>query len=235
MGSVLSYRAEGPVATVTMDDGKVNVLSAVMIGELSAAIDRAAREGLVVVLSGRQGVFSAGFDLAVLRAGGRAALDMMQAGFKLAERLLELPVPVVMACTGHAIAMGAFLLLSGDYRVGAAGDFKITANEVAIGITLPMAAVEICRHRLSPAAFSRAAIMAEVFGPQDAVQAGFLDRVVAPGELGDAARAVAGQLANLDLAAHAATKRRARHQLLQALHEAIDADAADYLEREPAH
>ena len=120
--------------------------------------------------------------------------------------------------------MGVFLLLSGDYRIGAAGPFKITANEVAIGLEMPQAAVEICRQRLAPAHFNRAVILAEAFSPEDAVAAGFLDRVVQASKLHDAAIATAAQLAKLDMSAHAATKMRARGQTLKAIRAAIEAD-----------
>src|SRR5262249_57140456 len=149
--------------------------------------------------------------------GGPAATSMLRAGFDLAERVLSYPRPIVIACTGHAVAMGVFLLLSGDYRIGAAGPYKITANEVAIGVTLPRAAVEICRQRLTPAHFNRAAIIAEVFAPAYAVAAGFLDRVVDGAELDQAAHSVASELAQLDLAAHSATKLRPRKAALEAL------------------
>ena len=151
MGALVSYQLDDSVATITMDDGKVNVLSLSMLTELDVAFGRAAADRAVVVLTGREGVFSAGFDLPVLRAGGTEAADLLRAGFDLAARLLAFPTPIVVACSGHAVAMGAFLVLSGDYRIGARGPFKITANEVAIGITMPRAAVEICRQRLTPA------------------------------------------------------------------------------------
>jgi enoyl-CoA hydratase len=126
--------------------------------------------------------------------------------------------------------MGVFLLLSGDYRVGARGSFKITANEVAIGLTMPRAAVEICRQRLSPAHFNRATVLAETFSPDSAVEAGFLDRVVEPAELGEVVRGLAGQMTQLDMGAHKATKLRARKLALKAIHDAIEADAAAYAE-----
>lgn len=214
-----------------MDDGKVNVLSLPMIAELNAALDRAASADGAVLLSGRDGVFSAGFDLPVLRAGGAEAASMLRAGFELAERLLSFPRPVVVACTGHAVAMGVFLLLSADYRVGAAGQYKITTNEVAIGLTLPRAAVEILRQRLTPAHLVRAATLAEPFSPAGAVEAGFLDQVVEAGQLADVARGVAGAMAGLDMAAHAATKLRVRQQTLDALRAAIDADQAEFRQR----
>jgi enoyl-CoA hydratase len=224
MGKPVSYQLEDSVATITMDDGKVNALSLEMLTELDAALDRAIAENAVVVLTGREGVFSAGFDLAVLRAGGDRAVAMLRAGFELAERVLSFPTPVLIACPGHAVAMGVFLLLSGDYRVGAAGPYKITANEVAIGLTMPRAAIEICRQRLSPSHFNSAVILAQVFSPEDAIVAGFLDRVVPASELADVARSAASALAKLDMDAHAATKLRAREDALKAIRAAIDAD-----------
>jgi enoyl-CoA hydratase len=231
MGELVSYELRDSVATITMDDGKVNVLSQAMLTELGSALGRAAADRAVVVLTGRAGVFSAGFDLAILRAGGAASAQLLRAGFDLAARLLAYPAPVLVACSGHAVAMGAFLVLSGDYRIGARGPYKLTANEVAIGITMPRAAVEICRQRLTPACFNRAMCLAEVFAPDDAVAAGFLDRVVPAPELAQAAAAVAAELANLDLDAHAATKQRARQPTLIALRDAISTDDAEYQAR----
>ncbi|HEX3189521.1 MAG TPA: crotonase/enoyl-CoA hydratase family protein, partial [Streptosporangiaceae bacterium] len=127
MPELVSYAFDGKVATITMDDGKVNVLSPAMQAELNAALDRAGADQAVVLLTGRPGVFSAGFDLAVLQSRGDEASGMVLGGFELSLRLLGFPRPVVVACTGHAIAMGAFLVLSGDYRVGAAGPFTIAA------------------------------------------------------------------------------------------------------------
>ena len=224
MGTRVTYRLEDSIATITMDDGKVNVMSPQMLGEINAALDQAATDRGVVVLSGREGVFSGGFDLTVLRAGGADAVAMVRGGFELAERVLSFPTPVVIACTGHAVAMGVFLLLSGDYRIGAMGPYKIVANEVAIGLTMPLAAVEICRQRLTPAAFNRATIIAEPFSPDTAVDAGFFDEVVEVSALHDVARDTAVRLSKLDPDAHAASKLRARDQALRAIRAGIDAD-----------
>jgi len=234
MQTLVSYQPSDSVATITMDDGKVNVLSARMITEINQALDRALHDAAVVVLAGREGVFCAGFDLPVLRVGGPAATTMLRAGFELAERVLSYPRPVVVACTGHAVAMGAFVLLSGDYRIGAAGPYKITANEVAIGLTLPRAAVEICRQRLTPSHFNRATILAEPFAPVSAVEAGFLDRVCGPADFWDTVRRTTEQLAKLDTDAHKETKLRARKAALAAVHDAIAADYADLAQRDQA-
>jgi enoyl-CoA hydratase len=220
----VAYSLAGGVATITMDDGKVNALSPRMLREVNAALDRAAADEAMVVLAGRDGVFSAGFDLGVLRGGGPAATALVRSGFELAARLLAFPAPVVAACTGHAIAMGSFLLLSADYRIGVEGPFRIMANEVAIGITMPHAAIEICAHRLTPAEFSRAVTLAQVYSPEEAARAGFLDQVTDAGQLGQAVAAATGRFGQLDRAAHVATKLRARRSLLASVAAAIEAD-----------
>ena len=223
---LVTYRAADGIATIAMDDGRKNVLSPDMFAALAAALDRAEAERAVVLLTGRaHDVFSAGFDLTVLRAGGDAAARMVRTGFELAERMLAFPTPVVVACTGHALAMGAFLMLAADYRLGATGAYKIGVTEVALGITMPFFGVEICRQRLAPAYFHRAVVNAEVFAPADAVAAGFLDRIVPGDELAAAAREVATALTRLDAGVHAATKRRARGPALAAVRAAIEADA----------
>ncbi len=227
MTSLVDYLCVDSVATITMDDGKVNVLSPQMLTELSDALDAAQEQAAVVLLTGRENRFSAGFDLEILRGGGRAAISMLDTGFGLAERLLRFPKPVVAACNGHAIAMAAFLLNCVDYRVGAAGAYRITANEVTLGLTMPRAAVEICRQRLTPSHFHRALSLAEVYSPAGAVEAGFLDEVVEQADLAATAHARAVQLLALDAAAHVATKLRTRAHALAALAAGRAADNAE--------
>jgi enoyl-CoA hydratase len=231
MGTLITYRLEGTVATITWDDGKRNVVSPELVGELGAALERAAQDRAVVLLTGREGVFSAGFDLNVLKAGGARAAELLCGGLELAQKIFSLPVPVLIACNGHALAMGSFLLLSADYRIGAAGAFKFGANEVAIGMTVPRSAIEICRQRLVPAYFQRAVMLAEIYAPDSAVAAGFLDRVVPAADLLPTAQAMASEFAKLDILAHAATKQRARAQALQQIRAAFEADAAEYRTR----
>ncbi len=228
MGERVSYDLDGSIATVAMDDGKVNALSFEMFEEINEALDRAESDEAVVVLTGRDGIFSAGFHLKTLTGGGEDALDLLMAGFELSHRMLSFPKPIVTAVTGHAMAMGLFVVLSSDYRVGIAGaDHKVVANEVAIGMTLPWSAIEICRQRLAPAYFQRIINLAEEFTPDSAVAAGLLDRVVAPDEVVPTARAMAESMTELNLAAHHATKLRTREGALAALREAIDKDRAE--------
>jgi enoyl-CoA hydratase len=224
MTTLVSYELKDSVATLTMDDGKVNVMSIAMSSALNAALDRAASDRAIVVLTGRPGVFSAGFDLNALTAGGPDAQKMVAMGFELAYRMLSFPTPIVVACSGHAIAMGVFLVLAADYRLGADGSFRIGANEVAIGIAMPHFGVEICRQRLAPAHFNRAVIFSEMYSPADAVPAGFIDRVVPAAELLNEAQKFAASLTKLNMAAHAASKLRLRDQTLKAIRSAIEAD-----------
>ncbi|HEV2360333.1 MAG TPA: crotonase/enoyl-CoA hydratase family protein [Acidimicrobiales bacterium] len=229
MPDLVAYRFDDNVATVSMDDGKVNVLSPQMLSELNSALDKAEADGATaVVLAGRDGVFSAGFDLKVLTAGGEPARGMLIGGFELALRILSFPSPTVIACTGHGLAMGSFLLLSADHRIGADGPFKIGANEVAIGMVMPLFAVEICRLRLANHHFGRAVTTAEIYSPAGAVEAGWLDRAVPPEEVADAAAAKAAELTKLSIGAYRGTKAAARAGTFALLREAIEADDAAY-------
>jgi enoyl-CoA hydratase len=224
MSELVSYQHTGRVSTIVMDDGKANALSLAMLSAINEAFDRALSDKAMVVFTGRPGIFSGGFDLKVLRAGGPDAALMLEQGFRLALRLLEHPFPVVIACNGHAVAMGSFLLLSADYRVGANGPYRLVANEVAIGLTMPQTAIEICRQRLAPAHFNRAVILSESYTPSDGVAAGFLDRVVEGVDLLPTATSVADSFSALDQRAHATTKLQARALALESIRNALSVD-----------
>jgi len=224
MGERVSYEHSDGISTITMDDGKANAMSVPMMQAINAALDQAEEQGAVTILTGRDGIFSAGFDLAVFKQGMEPLMEMLRVGARLTERLLSFPFPVIAACSGHGIAMGSFLLMSTDVRIGVEGPFRIGMNEVAIGMTLPYFAVEIARHRLAPTFFDRAAILAEMYSPQEAITPGFLDRVVSPDQLLSTARETAAALAKLDMPAHAATKLRVRGAALEALRQAITSE-----------
>jgi len=214
----------GELALIRIDDGKANALSPALFEALHGALDRAEKEAKAVVLVGRPGRFSAGFDLSVLGKGGDSAVALITSGAEFALRLYEFPLPVVAACSGHALAMGALVLLAADVRIGAEGAFKIGLNEVAIGMTLPIFGVEFARARLSKRHFSRAVANAEIYAPAGAVDAGFLDRVVAPESLEDEAIAEATKLAALHGRAHHYTKLRVRGDTLARIRASLAAD-----------
>ncbi len=225
MSELVRYELDGRIATITMDDGKVNAFSIPMLSAIHAAFDRAEHDAAVAVLSGRENYFSAGFDLKVFAGGDeQQVLEMLRLGATLAERMLAFPTPVLVACNGHAVAAGSFLLLAADLRIGVQGPFRIGLNEVKIGLTMPWFAIELARARLQPAAYSRAVINATMYDPDGATSAGFLDRTVASSELAGASRDAAAELAELNVAAHAATKLRARASALAAVRSAIDTE-----------
>jgi enoyl-CoA hydratase len=212
------------VAVATLDDGKANVVSHALIEALNAHLDRAEQETAAVLIAGRPGMFSGGFDLAVMRGGSDAVFGLVRSGALLFLRILEYRLPVVVAATGHAIAAGAITLLCADARLGAAGKFKIGLNEVGAGMTLPRFAMEMARNRLSKRAFVRATTQAELFDPAAAVDVGFLDRVLEPDELFEAALAEARRLGDLPQPAFGATKRSANAALVESLRGSLDAD-----------
>jgi len=224
MTDPVTYARTDLVSTIAMDDGKVNVFSIRMLRSLHEAFDQAERDETAVLLRGRPGCFSAGFDLQTLSGPHGDVLTLLRLGASLAERILSFPAPVTIACAGHAYPAGAFLLMAADTRLGADGPFRLGLNEVRIGLTLPLFAIVLARHRLTPAHFDHAAVTGEMFDPQTARAAGLLDAVVPPAELDAYAERVACDVASLDRSAHVATKLRVRKPVLDELRAAIDAE-----------
>lgn len=228
--TTVNYDLIDSVSTIVMDDGKANVLSPAMQQNLNEAFDRAEQDdSKAVVLAGNHKLFSGGFDLAVFASGdAQAALDMLAGGFELAVRCLTFPKPVIMAATGPAIAMGSFLLLSGDHRIGSPRT-RCQANEVAIGMVLPIAAIELMRLRLTRAAFQRGISMAATFAGDAAIAGGWLDEIVEQDQVLPRAREVATEAAaTLHLKAHLASKLKAREDALAAVRAGIDGLAAEF-------
>ncbi len=225
MGETVGYELDEGIATITIDDGKVNAFSIDTLTSLHGALDRAESDDAVVVLTGREGCFTAGFDLKVF-AGGEVGqiLRMLNLGATLAERVMGFPTPVLIASSGHAVAAGAFLLLAADVRIGTDGDYRTGLNEVAIGLAVPRFVIEIASRRLHPGHFPRAVIDAAIYTPAEAVAVGYYDAVVPPGELRAHSLAEAARLAQLDRAAYAETKSRARSQALEAIRAAIEGE-----------
>ncbi|MBT2338974.1 MULTISPECIES: crotonase/enoyl-CoA hydratase family protein [Pseudomonas] len=221
MSDLIAYHFEDGIATLTLNNGKVNAISPDVIVAFNAALDQATADRAVVIITGQPGILSGGYDLKVMTAGPQQAVSLVTAGSTLARRLLSHPFPVVVACPGHAVAKGAFLLLSADYRIGVDGPFSIGLNEVQIGMTMHHAGIELARDRLRKSAFHRSVINAEMFNPQDAVGAGFLDKVVSAEELQGAALEAARQLKKLNMSAHKNTKLKVRKALLETLDRAI--------------
>jgi len=223
---MLDYRLDDGVAVLRLDDGKANALSPAVIAALEAALDRAEKEARAVLLLGREGRLCAGFDLAVMRSGVEPMRALVTAGGELFLRIALHPLPIAVGCTGHALAAGAILLLAADTRIGARGDFKIGLNEVAIGMRLPIFAYELARERLSKRHLARATMQAELYDPEGAVDAGFLDRTCDAGALAETALAEARRLAALPQPAYSRTKVGLRGDLAAGIRATLAEDMA---------
>jgi enoyl-CoA hydratase len=225
MNEFIDYTAENNYAIITIKNGKANAISPLVIDGLNAALDQAEKENKVVILTGQPGIFSAGFDLKVMKKSAESAKELVIKGSKLSLKMLSFPKPIIIACSGHAIAKGAFLLLSADYRIGVEGDFKIGLNEVMIGMTMHHAGIAIANARLSEVYINRSVNNAEIYNPTDAIKAGFLDVIVPESYLLTTAIKIAEMFSQLNEKAHAATKLIVRKQHLENLTKAISLDA----------
>ncbi|WP_439102792.1 crotonase/enoyl-CoA hydratase family protein [Congregibacter sp.] len=224
MTELVTIQANEKYTLLTMDDGKANALSFAMFDAFNAALDTAEAAGKVLIIAGRPGKFSAGFDLSVMGAGGEPMMKLLRAGADLSVRLLTFSTPVVLAVSGHALAMGALLCLSADYRVGMQGNYKLGLNEVAIGMTLPWFGIELARARLDETQINDAVGLAHVYDPESAVSAGYLDEAVEEDQLMHRAVELAESFSALNMAAHKATKARVREPMMASLEEALRRD-----------
>lgn len=214
----------GNVALIRMDDGKANALSYEMLAALHSALDTAEKDAKAIILAGREGRFCAGFDLKIMMSGFDAAAKLVGEGASLYMRLYDWGQPVVAACTGHALAGGALLLLVSDTRIGTVGEFKIGLNEVAIGLPLPILAQELARDRLSKRHLIAATLQARIHNPAEAVECGFLDEIVAAETVVDTAVEYAKKLAGLPGHAYAATKSKLRGSTIAHIRNTLEDD-----------
>jgi len=227
MSDSVRYETAGDVAVIQMDDGKANALAPSVLAAINEGLDQAEKAGSAVVLTGRPDRFTAGFDLSVMREGGNeVARDMVATGGRLAVRIARFPAPVVIASTGHAIAMGAVLLSAADTRIGSAGSYKIGFNEVAIGMTTPIFLLELARQRMPNTEFLRGVVQAHIYDPQSAITAGLYDEVVPPDQVLERATAVAETLGKLPRGPYVATRKLVRGAVLDHIDATLDDDMA---------
>ncbi len=223
MTDLATYEQIDDIAVIRLDDGKANAFGPPMIAAVDAVLDRAADEAKAVVLTGRPGMLSGGFDLKVIQSGDAAAARAMTtAGARLMMRLYGWPQPLVVAAPGHAIALGAFCVLTGDHRIGVDGDFRIGLNEVAIGSTLPPFAWLLAKDRLSKRYLTQAVVTAHIYDHAGGRDAGFLDELAAPEALLDTALAKARQLAELPAHAYAGMKNELRGESIAGVLAGLD-------------
>jgi len=219
----MDYELNGGIVTLTFDDGKANAVGPEFLDNINAGLDRAQQEQAgAVILRGREGMFSGGFDLGEFKKGPEPGMAMVKRGFELLVRLYSFPLPLVAACTGHGIAMGAFIIMTCDIRIGSRGAFKMSLPETAIGMELPPILVELTASRIARQHMTRVALLSEVYDPEQAVAAGFTDEVVDADELGARSMAAAEQLAQLPQGQFAANKLSVRASTLQAMRDSVE-------------
>jgi enoyl-CoA hydratase len=222
MRTALTTTIEDGVAVVRIDDGKANALSMAVIGGLHDALDTATREATAVCLAGNAKALCAGFDLSVMRGGVEGMIELVRSGGELLMRLYGHPQPTVAAVTGHAMAAGALLALACDTRISGDAPAKIGLNEVAIGMTLPDFAVALAQDRLSKRYLTRATIEAEIFSPEGALAAGYVDMIVAADQCERTAVDEARRLGQLDAAAYAGTKQALRRETIERIRPTLE-------------
>jgi enoyl-CoA hydratase len=224
--AVTTERRDG-VLICHIDDGKANALSKEIIAAIKEVVIEAENDPEIaaVVLHGREGKFSAGFDLSVMLAGDLAEItDLVSDGGDLVRTIYGSSVPVVAACTGHALAAGALVLLACDLRIGADVNCKIGLNEVTLGMVIPDWAFTIAVDRLSRRHIQRSVATARITSAHGAAEAGFLDEVVAADELLDVVVARAAEFSSLDRRAYAGTVRKLRGDVLAQMDSQVVAD-----------
>jgi len=227
MTKLAKYEFSDGIATITLQNGKANALSSQMFVDLNAAFDAAENDGAVVILTSDIRMLSGGFDLKELGQGVEAIKKLVVTGSRFTQRMLNFPLPIIVAVPGHCIAKAAFITLCADYAVGVEGNFKIGLNETAIGMTMHNVGIELARNGLNNRYFHRSAFNAEIFGPVEAVTAGFLDLIVQEENLKDTAATIAKQFSQLDLTAFGITKQRANRHIVTYLDECIEQDLKD--------
>ncbi len=224
-----SFEIVGSVALLTLDDGKANAIGYETLAAIDKALETASQDASALVIAGRPGRFSAGFDLGVIAQGPAAARDLVAVGARTAMRMFGAPIPIVAACTGHSLAFGAIMLLASDLRLGADVKAKIGLNEVSLGMPLPIFGVELARQRLSPKHLTAATNLATLYSPAGAAEAGYLDEVLSADDLLSAAVSRAESLgAYLQPAGFALTRRNLRQPVIDHVLETLDDDLAEF-------
>ncbi len=221
---LVTYEAHETLAVIRMDDGKANALSYDMMDALDEALTRAEKEAGAVVLAGRAGRYCAGFDLKQMMAGVEQAQALVSRGAEALLRLYMLPLPLIIACGGHALAGGALVVLTGDVRVVARGAYRIGLNEVQIGMPMPVLAMELARDRLVPRHLGMATMGATIVDPERSVEHGWFDEVVDEDKLMTAALDHARRLSALPRDAYAKTKRALREKTVKYVREMMVED-----------
>jgi len=220
---IATLTSKDDISIIILNDGKANVFSPKMIQDVNECLDKVPTESGALIITGRDGMFSAGFDLKIISSGNiQATMDMSLSGFKLLSRIFSFPRPVLAACSGHGIALGTFLLCCCDYRIGVKGDYMIGANEMRTNMVIPIPILELISHRVTASHKYRAILGAEMYSIQSGVEAGLIDEIVDSKDLMEAAILKAKDLASMGHPSYTLTKELFIREPLQKINDAIN-------------
>jgi len=204
---IATFKKEEDISIITLDDGKANVFSSEMSQQVNDCLDQVETEKGCLIITGKEGMFSAGLDLKTIQSGDmEKILDMSSSAFKLLARIFSFPRPVIAACSGHGIALGTFLICCCDYRIGIKGDFMLGANEMRTNMVIPTPILELIKFRVNNSHKYRAVLGAEMYTLEKAKEAGLMDDVVNPEDLMQAAMEKAKDLATMGHPSYTLTK-----------------------------
>ena len=212
------------IGILTWDDGHLNVLGLEAIQAFSQQLTEAQEHSKAVVLAGNPRAFCAGLDLKILNTSAMAARSLITAAIQLLLRIYEHPQPVIIACTGHALAAGAAMLLTGDGRVGSDTRAKIGFNQVQVGFVVSKFTQRLVRERLARKNVTEAVLCGRMYTPHEAAAVGFLDRVVPEEEVVRVAMSEAGRLIARSPGVFAETKLSLREALTAEVRATLDDD-----------
>jgi enoyl-CoA hydratase/carnithine racemase len=195
-----------------MNRPPVNALSPEFIAAISHATQDASRDGARgIVLSGLPGRFSAGLDLPLLLTLDRVAINQMWRELYLLFRTLAgSPIPIAAAITGHAPAGGTVLPLFCDYRIMAAGDWKLGLSEVQVGLPLPPIIFGALWHVVGARQAERLAVGGLLISADEAARVGLVDEIAPPDEVVSRAIAWTHEMIALPGKAMSYTRQKAR-------------------------
>ncbi|GAA6135921.1 crotonase/enoyl-CoA hydratase family protein [Oceaniserpentilla sp. 4NH20-0058] len=213
----MDYQLKDDIAFINIDDGKANAMNHEFIDGMNAAFDKAEAEAKVIVIQGREGMLSAGFDLKAIAKGGDQAVQMLEKGMVLMTRMYSLPLPVITVCEGHAIGMGAFILMASDNRIGVDSEYVVNLPETAIGMPFTPVLMSLIKDRIVNTEQTIAVMQSKKYTPAEAVDAGFLDQLVPADKLLESATALAKQLAELPKAFYKKNKLDLRGDSLEVM------------------
>ncbi|TDJ11981.1 MAG: enoyl-CoA hydratase/isomerase family protein [Gammaproteobacteria bacterium] len=163
----------------------VNAIDAPMMLAIHAALEKAADDEVSgVVLSGRQGLFSAGLDIpSLLQLDRQAISEFWRSFFRVLKSLAGFPVPVFAAIGGHNPAGGTVFAIFCDRRIAARGDFRMGLNEVAVGLALPPLIFHAYRLLLGQRVAEKLVVVGELISSADALACGLVDELVEPDDV----------------------------------------------------